>query len=180
MMAAVTAISLLRDIERRTLESTTAVSRSDAVKVEWRGLSFRIGNSEFVTPLSNVFEVLDPLPCTRVPRSKPWFDGIANVRGTLVPVMDFYAFLYNERKPITNDTRTIIFRLPNSVAGLVVTAIGGLRHFFMDEQISKPPENLEKQFSPYIKKSFQVKDSCLGVFEISNLAVTEAFLKISI
>lgn len=178
-MAAVTAISLLRDIERRTLESKATDARSDAVKVEWRGLSFRVGETEFVTPLSNVFEVLDPLPCTRVPRSKPWFDGIANVRGTLVPVMDFYAFLYNERKSVTKDTRTIIFRLPNSVVGLVVTAIGGLRHFFMDEQISTPPENLDKCFGPYVKKSFQVQDDRLGIFEIANLAVTEAFLKIS-
>lgn len=178
-MAAVTAISLLRDIERRTLENKATDSQSDAVKVEWRGLSFRVGDTEFVTPLSNVFEVLDPLSCTRVPRSKPWFDGIANVRGTLVPVMDFYTFLYNERRSVTKDTRTIIFRLPNSVVGLVVTAIGGLRHFFIDEQISMPPENLDKRFAPYVKKSFRVKDGRLGIFEIANLAVTEAFLKIS-
>lgn len=55
-------------------------------------LGFQAGEENWLVELTDSGEVLPVPPLSPVPLSRPWFGGIANVRGTLYGVVDFSAF----------------------------------------------------------------------------------------
>jgi purine-binding chemotaxis protein CheW len=51
-------------------------------------LTFRLGEEVFALEISQVREVLDYTPITRVPRMPDFMRGVINLRGSVVPVVD--------------------------------------------------------------------------------------------
>ena len=51
-------------------------------------LTFRLGEEVFALEISQVREVLDYTPVTRVPRMPAFMRGVINLRGSVVPVVD--------------------------------------------------------------------------------------------
>ena len=56
-------------------------------------LGMQIGAETWLVDLADAGEVIPVPPVTTVPLTKPWFKGVANVRGNLFSVVDFPAFL---------------------------------------------------------------------------------------
>src|SRR6266705_2420079 len=52
-------------------------------------LGVQAGNSQWLLPLAEAGEILAVPPLAEVPLTRPWFRGLANVRGTLHGVVDF-------------------------------------------------------------------------------------------
>ena len=52
------------------------------------GLVSVVGDTVLVSKMGEVTEILDPPDFTRVPGVQSWVVGIANVRGSLLPLMD--------------------------------------------------------------------------------------------
>lgn len=51
-------------------------------------LGFRLGDWGFLLPISTHCEVLERLQVNPIPNVEPWFSGLLNVRGLIVPVID--------------------------------------------------------------------------------------------
>src|SRR5204863_9647180 len=78
-------------------------------------------------------EVLAVPPVTSVPLTKPWFSGVANIRGNLHAVVDFARFMGREPMPSSpgvSNTRLVVFgpRAGDLRAGIVVERVLGLRN----------------------------------------------------
>lgn len=54
---------------------------------------FRIGACRFVHDLSLAVELIELARCYDLPNSSPWFAGLVNLRGNLVPVFDLRSLL---------------------------------------------------------------------------------------
>ena len=55
--------------------------------------AFYIGAQEYVVDLMRVEEILQPPPLTPVPNSPPFVEGVMNLRGGIVPVIDLRKWL---------------------------------------------------------------------------------------
>jgi twitching motility protein PilI len=55
-------------------------------------LGLQAGNDNWLIDLADSGEILPVPPLSPVPLTRPWFSGVANVRGTLFGVVDFSAF----------------------------------------------------------------------------------------
>jgi twitching motility protein PilI len=51
-------------------------------------LGFRVGDFGFLLPVSLHCEVAEQLPVNPLPNVEPWFSGLLNIRGNIVPVVD--------------------------------------------------------------------------------------------
>jgi twitching motility protein PilI len=94
-------------------------------------LGFESGGERWLVDLADVGEVL-PVPIlNEVPITKPWFRGIANIRGTLYGVTDFAAFHGSEPTPFRAQSRLLLAgaRLGNCGSGvaLLMASTLGLR-----------------------------------------------------
>lgn len=50
--------------------------------------AFRVGSEEYVIDLRRIREILQPLPVTPIPRSPEFLEGVMNLRGEAIPVVD--------------------------------------------------------------------------------------------
>jgi twitching motility protein PilI len=178
-MSAVSPISQLRDIESKSLAKKALAPAEARHFTQWRGVGFRIGDLEVVASMSTIVEVLKPVECTRVPSSKAWFEGIANVRGLLVPITDLHGFLYGgDRRPPAQSSRVIVFRLTNTVAGLLVTAVTGIRSFRKDGMDNEYPETPEPM-KPFLIGCFHHAGDDFPVFDFNRLVSNERFMHVA-
>jgi len=49
---------------------------------------FRIGDEEYALDIMRIKEIINPLPITRVPRAAAFIEGVVELRGTILPIVD--------------------------------------------------------------------------------------------
>jgi twitching motility protein PilI len=86
------------------------------------------GNEGWMIELGDAGEVVLVPELTPVPRTKPWFRGIANVRGALFSVVDLAAFLDQAPTTLRPDSRLLlVVQRFGTSAALLVDRVLGLR-----------------------------------------------------
>lgn len=89
-------------------------------------LGLQVGQEGWLVDLKEAAELIPPPPIAAVPLARPWFRGVANVRGNLYSVTDFAAFLGGEPTAPGEQTRLLIFndRFRSGAALLVERSLG--------------------------------------------------------
>lgn len=92
-------------------------------------LGVRAGDRYWLLKLDDTDEVL-PLPdVSPVPLTRPWYLGLANIRGVMANVVDFAAFLGEEPTARTPDCRLVLAADRfQSYSGLLINRMMGLRN----------------------------------------------------
>lgn len=93
----------------------------------WRGIGYRVGTRMLASEIGEINELLALPPLAAIPGAQPWLLGIANVRGNLMPVIDFGRYLFGERTPVTDRTRLLVVRQSGGNAALLVDEVFGQR-----------------------------------------------------
>lgn len=140
----------------------------------WSGLGFRVADLQLVTPLDHVSEVLPCPVVTLVPGTKHWLKGIANVRGTLVTIVDLPEFFDKEPVRLDERARLLILNIPGLSTALLVNEVVGLRHFD-EEQEKQDISGLDDPALAHVSAAFLRDNVLWGVFDMYSLAESEAF-----
>jgi twitching motility protein PilI len=116
----------LREFQEGLVQRLTSAQRGEAQRAL---LGMQSGRDLWVLDLTDGAEIV-PLPDLKpVPLTKPWFAGIANIRGTLYAVVDFSAFCGGEPTVRAAEARLL---LPHARYGincaLLMTRALGLRN----------------------------------------------------
>ena len=112
-----------QELSERLKHKTAAQVDSLRLALECGGISWlvRLGDTGEVLPMP------DPVP---VPLTKPWFLGVANIRGGLYGMVDFGAFLTGKQSVRSGGARLVLLgtRFADMRTGLVVNKVLGLRN----------------------------------------------------
>jgi twitching motility protein PilI len=93
----------------------------------WLGV--RAGDDNWLIDLSDSGEIVQAPKLTAVPLTRPWFAGIANIRGSLYAVADFSVFCGGVPTPRNNNTRLLLVGSKHGAnAALLVTRMLGLKN----------------------------------------------------
>jgi len=102
-------------------------------------LGIQAGSDFWLLDLADSGEIVPLSPLTKVPLTKPWFAGIANIRGNLYSVVDLSAFLGKDATPQNTSSRLLLIGTRHgSNAALLVTRMIGLRNV---EALNPEPQN---------------------------------------
>ena len=71
-------------------------------------VSFEIGREEYAIPILAVQEINRMMPITRVPHSTPSLEGVINLRGRIIPVVDLRKRFGLEANQHDSDARIIV------------------------------------------------------------------------
>ncbi|MCB8836455.1 chemotaxis protein CheW [Aurantimonas sp. VKM B-3413] len=74
-------------------------------------LTIRLQDEMFALEATNVREILDPVPITRVPNAGDFVGGLINVRGSVVPLADLRVSFGMDRPPPDADTRIVVMEI---------------------------------------------------------------------
>ena len=114
-------------------ELATRLAAKTTAQVEQSRLGIACADERWLIRLADAGEVIAVPQMATVPLTKPWYLGVANIRGNLYGVIDFAGFLGQPVAPATPGAtvaRMVLFgpRVGELRAGLVVTRVLGLRN----------------------------------------------------
>src|SRR6266700_2622074 len=121
------------DLRAFQQELATRLAAKTSAQVEQSRLGIACAGMQWLIRLSDAGEVIALPQMASVPLTKPWYLGIANIRGNLYGVVDFAGFLGQPLEPVApgaSQTRMVLFgpRAGELRAGLVVHRVLGLRN----------------------------------------------------
>jgi len=174
-----TPLQWLSYLEQLCLDNAHGLPQQEQSDDEWSGIGFRLGKLHLVAPLGEIAEIMTPLSLSKVPRTKSWVCGIANVRGNLMPIMDLQAYLHDRPASLNRRSRILVVNHNGVYSGLVVDAVLGLR-YFRDEQRCEELPGDDECSHEYMTHGFKVDGEHWGVFSMHALAETPKFLKAAV
>lgn len=172
-------IAILRDLESRFRQHAFSLPSQQEYKQEWVGIGFRLGADRLVAPLGEVVEILHYPALSRVPGTKAWVKGIANVRGNLLPVMDLRGFLGKDGVTVERGNRVLVVDHQGLCSGVVVDQVLGLKHF-LHETHTTTCKLVDPSLAPYIRGAFDECGEQWGVFGLHRLAESTEFLQAAV
>jgi twitching motility protein PilI len=115
----------LRDYQRELVERLRA---PDSGRIASK-LAVQAGGDGWLVELTEAGEIIPVPAISAVARTKPWFRGVANVRGILCSVVDLAAFLGGVPSALTEHSRLLLIGARyRTGAGLLVDRSLGLRN----------------------------------------------------
>lgn len=166
---------LLLELERRSVRAAAGRGLETGAHTEWVGVAFRIGEHLFVTPRNEVREILTYPGVTKIPGSKSWLKGLANVRGQLLPIIDMNEFFGGEETLPGRTTRVVAVNHEEIPAGLLVDEVRGFRRFGRDEMLSA--SSPAPAFTPFVTGRFERGEEHWHVLDMTRLVESQAFLQ---
>ena len=86
-------------------------------------VTFFLGQEEFGVDILLVQEIIRPAPVTEVPNTPRFVEGVINLRGKVVPVIDLRKRLNIPTIDADKATRIIIIELEKRITGFVVDSV---------------------------------------------------------
>lgn len=166
--------AVLLDYERRSLAHEPGRPEQIEAAGHWRGVGFRLGQRRLVVGFDEVVEII-PLPAaTPVPGAAPWMLGVANVRGTLLPIVDLKQFMEDERTTLHEATRVLVVHQAGGNVAVLIDEMYGQRTF-NDQDAIETDDLTASRFEGFIKQSYRVNELVWGVFDMALLTRTPEF-----
>ena len=101
---------------QNTQQQSDADQLDDVVQL----VGFVIGEEEYAVPILSIQEIIKPFSWTRVPQVPVYVMGVFNLRGAVIPLIDLRTKFGLPAKKHTEDTRFIVMRHGDDVAGFVI------------------------------------------------------------
>ncbi|AYO30488.1 chemotaxis protein CheW [Biomaibacter acetigenes] len=83
-------------------------------------VEFKLGEEEYGVDILQVKTIERMMPVTRVPKAPSFVEGVINLRGEIVPVIDLKKRFDLPPGQITDNTRIIIVTLEDITVGMIV------------------------------------------------------------
>lgn len=125
----------LRLYQEQLLEKMQAARTGAGAGAGQLGLS--IGATRYLVDLLEVGEIVAPPPFTAVPLTRPWYLGLANVRGSLLGVIDLARYLGEQAASGAAVTPRLVVFAPHLGfnCALLASSVHGLRQASAMERV---------------------------------------------
>jgi purine-binding chemotaxis protein CheW len=137
---------LFREDVMQRLTANQATQKKQTVQTETRNgqesifLVFRLGDDEFGLPIDTVVEVAQvPEHITRVPKTPKFLEGVVNLRGEVLPVVDQRRRFDLPKLEDTEGRKLVVIKTERHRAGLIVDSVSDVLRA-REENIEPPPE----------------------------------------
>ena len=131
-------------------------------------VSFKIGEEEFGVDILKVQEINRMMAVTRVPDAPEYVEGVVNLRGKVIPVVDLRRKFGMERKEPDKHTRIIVMELDGKLAGFVVDAVSEVLR--IPKSVTEPPPAITASVkADYITAIGKLNDKLLTLLDIEKV-----------
>lgn len=173
------AFEFLQSIEQRSFESASASFHEEDLSRFWTGVGFQLSGIDYIVRLNEVAEIISIPRYTKVPGAKNWVKGLANIRGTLLPIMDLHGYLGRKTPHALRRQRLLVVNHDGIHCGIIVDEVLGLNHFEDEDWIKDIPEN-DEAIKPYLKGGFYSGEKLWTIFSLKTLAETPSFRQVAL
>lgn len=141
---------------------------SQAESDELQLVSFNIGTEEFGVDILKVQEINRMVEITKVPQAPHYVEGVINLRGKVIPIVDLRKRFSLELKAHDKNTRIVVVDIGGNIMGMIVDSVSEVLRL-PASTIEPPPEIVTGVNSEYIKGVAKLEDRLLIFLDLSRV-----------
>ena len=132
----------------------------------------KLDTEQYGIDISYVDNIVRMTRITRVPNSQPYFKGIINLRGEVIPVMSLRLKFGLTDDEVTNATRIIIIKLEDldGSIGLLVDEVKEVVTL-SDDSIEKPSNSNNSEKAKYLLGVGRTHDTLISLLNMQNVII---------
>jgi len=151
-------------------DEKAAVSQDDTTKDRY--LTFNIDTEEYGLEISMVKEIIEMVPITKVPESPEFVEGIINLRGDIIGVLDVRKRFSKNTKPYDEHTCIVVVEHEEYALGLIVDNVNEVVTI-EDSHIFAPPSAKLSHYNQYIRNIGQLENEVVLLIDLERLLQQE-------
>ena len=146
----------------------TEVASSD----ECQYVSFILAEEEYGVPILKVQEIIRYTKLTRVPQASEFVEGVLNLRGRVIPVIDLRKRFNLESVEKDRHSRIVVVEVDNQTVGMVVDGVSEVLQISQSEIEPAPPLGARVN-SEFIKGMGKVGERLMILLDIDRILSAE-------
>lgn len=131
-------------------------------------VTFSIGEEEFGVDILKVQEIIRTMEITKVPRAQDFVEGVINLRGKVIPIIDLRRRFGLVSKNHDKHTRIIVIEINNMIVGFVVDSVSEVLRIPAGT-VEPPPPVVAGVESEYISGVGKLQDRLLILLDLDKL-----------
>jgi purine-binding chemotaxis protein CheW len=136
-------------------------------------IAFRIGTQEFCVDIKSVREIRGWTPATPIPHAPPFVRGVINLRGAVLPVVDFAGRLGLKTSEPSARHVIIVSRIGDQLVGLLVDAVCDILTV-TEEAVQPTPEVAYDAAKVFVKGLLPVEGRMISLVSLDRMLPPEA------
>lgn len=135
-------------------------------------VTFSIGEEEFGVDILTVQEIIRTMAMTKVPRAEAFVEGVINLRGKVIPIIDLRRRFGLPSKTHDKHTRIIVIEINRMIVGFVVDSVSEVLRIPAN-MVEPPPPGVAGLDSEYISGVGKLHDRLLILLDLDKLLSSE-------
>ncbi len=156
-----------------TADSTTQkiikikASKGDYVQL----ILIRIGTSFYAIDIMKIVEIVKYLPVTKIPKAPEFLEGIIDLRGTIIPVVDMRKRFEIQAEKANEKIRIVIVKVVDKTAGLIVDEVREVIKVASD-RVMPAPKIVQGIESEYLSNVVSDRGRIILVLDLDRILTT--------
>lgn len=131
-------------------------------------VAFRIENQTYAFRIEQIQEIVILSQVTRTPQVPDYVEGVANLRGSIIPIVNLRTLFGLEQKAYDTETRTIVVNVGKRVIGCTVDTVTQVIRIGKDD-LHAAPDTVTGHVASYIAGFARVQDQLIVLLEVDDL-----------
>ena len=132
-------------------------------------VSFRLGQEEFGIDILKVQEINRMVEITKVPQAPHYCEGVINLRGKVIPVIDLRKKFEMEVREWDKDTRIVVCDVDGHQIGMIVDSVDEVLRI-PSSTIEPAPQIVTAVGTDYVRGVAKIDERLLIFLDISKIA----------
>ncbi len=140
-------------------------------------VSFKLGIEEYAIDISNVQEIIKMPEITKVPKAPYYVEGVVNLRGNILPIIDTRKRFDMDQFELMGSTRIVVTNLNEMTVGLIVDSVSEVLRIDL-RKIDPPPSILIDSSAAFLRGIGKLNDGkrLISILELEKVLKTESFM----
>lgn len=151
-----------------TSEQSSAQSPITGKSSTSQFVGFQLADQDYLFPIEQIQEVVILKQVTKTPQVPKYVEGVANLRGSIIPIINLRNLFGLEPKPADADTRTIVVNVGQRSMGCTVDMVSQVMRI-SDDTIRSAPETITADKAHYVAGFVRLNGRLMIVLDINEL-----------
>ncbi|MDR3559915.1 MAG: chemotaxis protein CheW [Negativicutes bacterium] len=132
---------------------------------------FRLAKEEYGLPITKVQEINRLVPITKLPQTPTFMEGIINLRGRIIPIIDLRKRFQVTVSDYNDDNRIIVVEVKGQIVGIIVDAVNEVVR--LPQASIEPPPPTFILDGQYIHGVGKMDDRLLILLDIDSIITSQ-------
>ncbi len=146
----------------------SAPASAPQAKTSLQFVGFRLADQEYAFRIEQIQEIVIPDRVTRMPQVPEYVEGVTNLRGAIVPVINLRRLFDLEARVKDDETRMIVANVGSRIIGCTVDAVTQVIRV-TPENIQPAPELVKADGANYLAGFARLESRLVILLEIEEL-----------